>query len=112
MEESYTNEMKQVKKCKEYAAELITVVSTTQANQKFTNDYAETIGILKTVRAYLRGMKLMSPKGNKKQRWTSDQIEAKRRRIKRKNRSNKGRNRRGKTLSHFKAHLPTRSTKI
>jgi len=48
LEESYTNEMKQVKKCKEYAAELVTVVSTTQANQKFTNDYAETIGILKT----------------------------------------------------------------
>jgi chromosome segregation ATPase len=48
LEESYQNETKQSKKCKEYAAELITVVGTTQTNQRFANDYAETIGILKT----------------------------------------------------------------
>jgi len=48
LEESYQNETKQTKKCKEYAAELITVVGTTQTNQRFANDYAETIGILKT----------------------------------------------------------------
>ena len=38
LEESYTNKMKQVKECKEYATELITVVKTTGVNQKLTND--------------------------------------------------------------------------
>jgi len=48
LQESYQNEQKQMKKCKEYAAELVTVVGATNTNQKFANDYAETIGILKT----------------------------------------------------------------
>jgi len=54
LEESFQNETKQSKKCKEYAAELITVVGTTQTNQRFANDYAETIGILKTVKNQLK----------------------------------------------------------
>jgi len=48
LEESFANEQKQMRKCKEYAAELIAVVGTTTTNQKFANDYAETIGIIKT----------------------------------------------------------------
>ena len=48
--ESYKKEERQIKKCKEAAADLITVVGTAQTNQKLANDYAEQIIIVKTVR--------------------------------------------------------------
>jgi chromosome segregation ATPase len=47
LKESYDNEIKQMKKCKEYNSELVVSIAKTQTTQKMAQDYADTVIIMK-----------------------------------------------------------------